>query len=78
MDIFNDSSQASDITSTAGLRLITRPRLRELLQISPRIFQQLEANSLPAPIMINSKRCWLEQDIRLWLESQRVGCGHDA
>lgn len=77
MEITNNS-HASDSATSAGLRIITRPRLRELLQISPRIFQQLETNSLPAPIMINSKRCWLEHDIRQWLESQRVGGGHDA
>ncbi len=77
MEITN-SSHPSDAATSAGLRLITRPRLRELLQISPRIFQQLEANSLPAPIMINSKRCWLEHDIRQWLESQRTVGGHEA
>jgi predicted DNA-binding transcriptional regulator AlpA len=72
MDIDLDT-QKPDTASAAGLRLITRPRLRELLQISPRVFQQLETSSLPAPILINTKRCWLEEDIRAWLESRRHG-----
>ena len=72
MDIDLDT-QTPDTASAAGLRLITRPRLRELLQISPRVFKELETTSLPAPILINTKRCWLEMDIRNWLESRRSG-----
>lgn len=72
MDIDLDT-QTPDTASAAGLRLITRPRLRELLQVSPRVFQQLESTSLPAPILINTKRYWHTDEIRAWLESRRSG-----
>lgn len=71
MDFVFDENQSE---ANAGLRLFTRPQLRELLHLSPRTFRQLERESLPAPIYVSpGKPCWKLADIQAWLDTRKGG-----